>query len=123
MSKLLIVDNSTHLLEAMKRILERLGYTIKTLDRIDIIYEEIRKFQPDLIILDIYLSGEDGREICKKLKINFETKHLPVILFSAFSKELEDYKSYLADDFIEKPFDIKTLVDKIKSVLNCGTAP
>lgn len=123
MSKLLIVDNSTRLLEVMKRILEPLEYTIMTLNRTENIYEEIRRFQPDLLVLDIYLHGEDGREICKKIKINFATKHLPVILFSAFPKALEEYKSCFADDFIEKPFDIKTLVDKIKSVLNCRTAP
>jgi len=123
MSKLLIVDDSTELLEVMKNILERNGYTVKTLIRADDIYREISEFQPDLLILDIYLAGEDGREICKELRKNIETKHLRVLVFSASPKTLEDYKSYYADDFMEKPFDLKNLVEKIKSVLHWQSVP
>ena len=117
MSKLLIVDDSSALLEVMKNILERSDYTVKTLNRGDNIYNEITEFSPDLLILDIYLAGEDGREICKKLKMNEQTKNLCILVFSASPKTLEDYNSYYADDFIEKPFDITILVEKIKSVL------
>jgi DNA-binding response OmpR family regulator len=117
MSKLLIVDDSSALLEVMKNILERSGYTIKTLNRGDNIYSEINDFSPDLLILDIYLAGEDGREICKKLKKNDQTKNLCILVFSASPRTLEDYNSYCADDFIEKPFDITILVEKIKAVL------
>ena len=118
MSKLLIVDDSAALLEVMKNILERNGYIVKTLNNTAGIFNEIREFQPDLLILDIYLAGEDGREICKALKKNDETKHVCILVFSASPKTLEDYKSYYADDFIEKPFDITNLVEKIKSVLD-----
>jgi len=65
MSKLLIVDDSTALLEVMKNILERSDYTVRTLNRADDIYNEISDFKPDLLILDIYLAGLDGREICR----------------------------------------------------------
>jgi DNA-binding response OmpR family regulator len=120
MSKLLIVDDSVALLEVMKSILERNGYTVKTLNRIPGIYKEISEFQPDLLILDIYLAGEDGREICKEIRKHVETKDVCILVFSASPKTLEDYKNYCADDFIEKPFDITILVEKIKSVLiNC----
>ena len=118
MKKLLIVDNSIRLLEIMKRILERNGYIIKTLNHIEGIYEEINNFQPDLFILDTYLDREDGREVCKKIKLDFHTRHLPVILYSAFPMDFENYRSFLADDFMEKPFDIKTLVQKISTVLD-----
>jgi DNA-binding response OmpR family regulator len=124
MSKLLIVDDSAALLEVMKNILERNGYTVKTLNRAPDIYKEIGEFQPDLLILDIYLAGEDGREICKEIRNNVETKQICILVFSASPKTLEDYKSYSADDFIEKPFDITNLVEKIKSVLNyCKNKP
>lgn len=124
MSKLLIVDDSAALLEVMKNILERNGYTVKTLNRAPDIYKEIGEFQPDLLILDIYLAGEDGREICKEIRNNVETKQICILVFSASPKTLEDYKSYYADDFIEKPFDITNLVEKIKSVLNyCKNKP
>ena len=118
MSKLLIVDDSAALLEVMKNILERNGYIVKTLNKTTGIFNEIREFQPDLLILDIYLAGEDGREISKEIKKNDETKYVCILVFSASPKTLEDYKSYYADDFIEKPFDITNLVEKIKSVLD-----
>ncbi len=117
MSKLLIVDDSAALLEVMQNILERNGYTVKTLSRATDIQNEIKEFQPDMLILDVYLAGEDGREICKELRKNPETKDLCVLVFSASPKTLEDYKDYNADDFIEKPFDISVLIGKIKAVL------
>ena len=124
MSKLLIVDDSAALLEVMKNILERNGYIVKTLSKTPAIYKEISEFQPDLLILDIYLAGEDGREICKAIRKNVETKHVCILVFSASPKTLEDYKNYYADDFIEKPFDITNLLRKIKSVLNhCKDKP
>ena len=124
MSKLLIVDDSAALLEVMKNILERNGYTVKTLNRAPEIYNEISEFKPDLLILDIYLAGEDGREICKEIRKNVETRQICILVFSASPKTLEDYKSYCADDFIEKPFDITKLVEKIKSVLDyCKSKP
>ena len=118
MSKLLIVDDSTALLEVMKNILERSDYTVRTLNRADDIYNEISDFKPDLVILDIYLAGLDGREICRQLRKKPETSNLCILVFSASPKTLEDYDSYNADDFIEKPFDITILVEKIKSVLD-----
>ena len=118
MSKLLIVDDSAALLEVMKNILERNEYIVKTLNSATDIYREISEFQPDLLILDIYLGGKDGREICREIRKNAETNHLCILVFSASPNTLEDYKSYCADDFIEKPFDITTLVEKIKSVLD-----
>ena len=117
MSKLLIVDDSAALLEIMKNILERNEYKVKTLTNAKDIYNEIRVFQPDLLILDIFLAGNDGREICRELRKNVETKHICILVFSASPKTLEDYESYGADDFIEKPFNITNLVEKIKSVL------
>jgi DNA-binding response OmpR family regulator len=124
MSKLLIVDDSVALLEVMKNILERNEYTVKTLNSATNIYKEISEFQPDLLILDIYLAGEDGREICREIRNNVETKHICILVFSASPKTLEDYKGYYADDFIEKPFDITRLEEKIKSVLDyCKNKP
>ena len=118
MNKLLIVDDSDALLEAMKAILERYEYTVTILNNATTIFKDLRKFQPDMLIIDIYLAGDDGREICKKIKENAETRQVGILVFSASPKALEDYKSYRADDFIEKPFDITDLLKKIKSIVS-----
>jgi DNA-binding response OmpR family regulator len=106
MNKLLIVDDSDDPLEVMKNILEYNGYTVKILNSTNNVYNEVSEFQPDLIILDIFLAGEN------------ENKDLRVLVFSASLKHLEDYESYSADDFIEKPFDKTHLMEKIESVLH-----
>jgi two-component system response regulator VicR len=117
MSKLLIVNNSVALLEIMKNILEYSGYTVKTLMNADDVYNTIHVFQPDLLILDTYIAGEEGGEICKELRKRTETNDLCILMFSLSPKYLKDYISYY-DDFIEKPFDLKSLMEKIKSLLH-----
>src|SRR5258708_19004378 len=109
MNKLLIVDNSADLLEPLKFFLEQKNYMVRTLTSGDHLYQEILEYKPDLLILDIFLEHEDGREICKSLRKNIETKHLCILLFSASPKILTEYKSYYADDYLEKPFDLNDL--------------
>jgi len=116
MSKLLIVNNSVALLEIMKNILEYSGYTVKTLINADDVYNVIDVFQPDLLILDTYIAGEGG-EICKELRKRTETNDLCILMSCVSTKILNNYKSYY-DDFIEKPFDVKNLMEKIKSLLH-----
>jgi DNA-binding response OmpR family regulator len=118
MNKLLVVDDSIDLLEAMEIILSQKGYTVKTLPDCNTIFKDIDDFRPDLLILDIFLAGRDGRELCKELRKAIANKYLCIIIFSASPKALENYASYGADDFLEKPFGINILVDKIESVLN-----
>lgn len=117
-SKLLIVDDSDALLETLQFILERDGYEVRTLNNIATIYEEINKFQPHLLIIDICINGEDGREVCRELRKMIQNKDLYILVFSGFTQHLADYKSYHADDFIEKPFELKNLLEKIKSVID-----
>jgi DNA-binding response OmpR family regulator len=118
MNKLLILDNSPDLLDTLKYILGNIGYKVKTLVSADNIYSEIHDFQPDLLLLDIFLGEEDGREICRQLRKSGENKDLRILVFSSYTKALHDYKSFYADDYIEKPFELKSLVDKINLVLN-----
>jgi DNA-binding response OmpR family regulator len=71
--------------------------------------------KPDLVILDIFIAGADGRVICKDLKKSKTTAHIPVILFSA-TKRLEDYtKDRNAQGYIKKPFNTKELIDIVKN--------
>lgn len=118
MSKILIVDDSIDLLEAMEIILTQNGFDVKTVSQWHNIHSNIINFDPDLIILDIFLAGKDGREICKELRNKVVSKYLCIMMFSASSKALEDYEVYGADDFLEKPFGIKYLIEKIETLLN-----
>ena len=66
-----------------------------------------------LIIIDNNLGGRSGGEICKQLKQNTSVKHIPVILTSAMEDLEQLAKEATADDFLNKPFDMKSLFEKI----------
>src|SRR5687767_3679459 len=97
MSKLVIVDDSVDLLEVLKYFLEQKGYEVEITTSEQGLISLIKTYSPDLVILDIYLRGEDGREICRLLRKYEETKYLCILLFSASGKALKDFKEYGAD--------------------------
>lgn len=117
MSKIVIVDDSMDLLEVLKYFLEEKGYEVQTVTTKQDLIPLIKSFSPDVILLDIYLQAEDGREICKELRKNEETKYLCILMFSASSKALANYKEYGADGYIEKPFGLIEIVDKIEATI------
>jgi DNA-binding response OmpR family regulator len=111
--KLLLVDDEQDILEFLKVILEEEGYIVVTTDKDDFLESLFNDTLPDLILLDMLLSGKDGREIVQYLKTQEETKHIPVIMFSAHPRAREITKQAGADDFVAKPFEIDLLVNKI----------
>jgi DNA-binding response OmpR family regulator len=117
MSKIVIVDDSRDLLEVLKYFLEEKGYEVETATKQKDLIPLINSFSPDVLLLDIYLQAEDGRDICKELRKNEETKYLCILMFSASAKALANYKEYGADGYIEKPFGLNEIVDKIESTI------
>ncbi len=117
--KILIIDDDEAILHATKLILELQGYEVNA-DTTAGCLDDLKKTKPDLILLDVLLSGEDGRDICKKLKLQKETKHIPVILFSANTRAIveKNQKEIRHDGFIEKPFEIDHLLKTIDRHIN-----
>jgi CheY-like chemotaxis protein len=115
--KILIADDDPGILEVMQLMLEDEGYEVITTVNGRTV-EAIKEHLPDLILLDIWMSGQDGRNICRGLKSKETTKHIPVIMVSA-NKDTEDIaKQAGADDFLSKPFDIENLLGKVKRYLS-----
>jgi DNA-binding response OmpR family regulator len=111
--KILVADDDPGIVDAMQILLEDEGYkVITTLDGTAItkMYEQ----KPDLVFLDIWMSGVNGNTICKELKANDDTKSIPIIMFSANRDTQEIAMACGADDFLSKPFDIKDLMDIVK---------
>jgi len=115
--KLLVVDDEEDILEFLKVILEDEGYTVVTTDKDDYLEKLQDDTLPDLILLDLLLSGKDGREIVKYLKTNEKTNHIPVIMFSAHPSAREITKQAGADDFVAKPFEIDQFLKKVAQYL------
>jgi DNA-binding response OmpR family regulator len=115
--KLLVIDDEPDILEFLKVILEEEGYTVVTSDKDDYLEQVYNDIPPDLILLDMLLSGKDGREIVKYLKMQEKTKHIPVIMFSAHPGAREFARQAGADDFVAKPFEIDLLLNKVAQYL------
>jgi DNA-binding response OmpR family regulator len=118
MIKVLIFDDNTDLLECMQLCLESYDFIAQTTSRKDDFYSELEGFTPDAVIIDVNLSGEDGRLHCKKLRKNKKYDHLPIILFSSDTNKLKDYEEYGADGTLNKPFDINEMSDLLTSTIN-----
>ena len=116
--KVLVVDDEPDILEFLQVILEEEGYEVVTTEKGEYVEALHNGGLPDLILLDMLLSGKDGRHIVKQLKSQQETKHLPVIMFSAHPSAEKTARAAGADDFIAKPFEIDQLLEKIAHFLS-----
>ena len=112
--KILVVDDEPDILEFLQIIFEEAGYLVATTEKGDYLDKFKSNPLPDLVLLDMLLSGKDGREIVKQLKSQAKTRHIPVIMFSAHPSAQKTALAAGADDFVEKPFDIDTLLDKVQ---------
>jgi DNA-binding response OmpR family regulator len=117
MKRILVVDDDIDILTVVQLVLESNGFEVIAISNWKQIYPQIDAFTPDLVLLDVSLGTQDGRNICKQLKSNNKTKHISVILFSANHNVEKSVSECLADSFISKPFDINNLIEGINNQL------
>ncbi len=117
---ILIADDNPGILEVVSIILESEGYEVKsTADPQHVL--QVKENPPGLILLDIWMGGTDGRHICKQLKADQATHHIPIILMSANSDISAIAEESGADGFIAKPFEIDDLISKIQTIYSSGS--
>src|ERR1700689_4887128 len=116
--KILVVEDDRDISELISYNLEREGYDIACLYDGSEVIDFVRKRKPDLIILDLMLPEVDGIEICRTLKSDGNTKHIPIVMLTAKSEESDVVIGLQmgADDYIPKPFSPKVLVARIKTI-------
>lgn len=111
--KILVIDDDQDILDVITILLKMKGFEVITINSPVHVLEKISEIKPDVIVLDIQLGSTDGRQVCKQIKEIEASSQIPVILFSANKNYKKDVEAYLADDFIEKPFDINLFLHKI----------
>ena len=114
--RILVVDDSPAILDVMVVTLEAEGYEVST-SLTGACLRQMGLNPPDLILLDVLLSGEDGGEICQGLKRDEHTRHIPVILISAHNGLRVTAEECSADGFLVKPFHLSELRDIVKRCL------
>jgi two-component system, OmpR family, alkaline phosphatase synthesis response regulator PhoP len=117
--KILLVDDEADIVSSIKARLEANNYEVIVAVDGQQALELARKEIPDLIILDLMLPKIDGYRVCRLLKFDDKYKHIPIFMFTARAQESDKKlgEEVGADAYILKPFELKSLVDKIKNTL------
>lgn len=110
---ILIVDDDPDIVLVLTAMLEDAGYAAIATDAADDLMDMLKRNRPDLIVLDMLLSGHDGREIVTQIKAHPDTGHIPVLMLSAHPAAERDSRSAGADDFLAKPFEMDMLLAKV----------
>ena len=117
--KILVVEDDRDISELITYNLEREGYDIACLYDGSQVVDFVKKRKPELIILDLMLPEVDGIEICRTLKSDAATKHIPIVMLTAKGEEADVVVGLQmgADDYIPKPFSPKVLAARIKAII------
>ncbi|MBP5472415.1 MAG: response regulator transcription factor [Lachnospiraceae bacterium] len=114
--RILILDDDNNIAELISLYLVKECYDTLIVNDGESALEKIPEFRPDLMLLDIMLPGIDGYEVCRQVRANSD---LPIIMLSAKGETFDKVLGLQlgADDYIEKPFDSKEMVARVKAVL------
>lgn len=110
MAKVLVADDDLGILEVMKVILEDKNHQVKLISEGFGVEGQVKEYMPDIILLDIWMSGQDGKEIAQRLKQDDQTKHIPIVMVSALNDTKQIAREAGANDYLEKPFNIEDLI-------------
>ena len=115
--KVLIVDDDEDLLEMVTLMLRANQMQVTGLATATRLLETLQTDPPDLLLMDIFLGDNDGRQICRELKNSGSYPHLPIFLYSAGDISAASINESTADHFFRKPFEMQQLVSRIHQTL------
>lgn len=120
--RILLIEDEEDIATLLKLQAELFGYKLHV--EVDGVngYRAVEREKPDLVILDVMLPGQNGFDVCRKIKSHAELKNIPVVMLSAKGEELDIILGLElgADDYISKPFSPKVLFSRIKAILRRG---
>lgn len=114
--KILIVDDDENIAELISLYMTKECFETKIVYDGESALKEVDSFEPDLILLDLMLPGIDGYQVCREVR---QKSQVPIIMLSAKGEVFDKVLGLElgADDYLEKPFDTKELVARVKAVL------
>lgn len=121
--KLMIVDDDPMVIKALEKMLYKRNYLFFSAFSGESAIDSVLEIKPDLILLDIFMDGMDGYEVCRKLKNRPETRNIPVIFLTSNEKPDEIVKGFRAGavDYILKPFNSEELIARLHTHLELKT--
>ena len=123
MALIYIVEDDENIREIEAIALKNSNYLVKSFAQASEFYRAMDDILPDLVLLDVMLPDESGYEIVKRLRSQSQTRHLPVIMVTAKTSEMDMVKGLDdgADDYIKKPFSVMELLSRVKALLRRST--
>lgn len=115
--KIFIADDDEAIVDSITMMLEVMDYQVDSTSNGTQVIKALEDC-PDLLLLDIWMSGIDGREVCQQIKANPVTAKIPVLMVSASRQIKESALACGADDFLAKPFEMSELIEKIERLTN-----
>lgn len=121
---ILVVDDEPHLVELIKHHLTREHYEVEVAKDGESALAKAKKRIPDLIVLDLMLPGVDGLEVCRRLRTEPRTEHVPIVMLTAKAEETDAVIGLAqgADDYVRKPVGMRELVARIGTRLRAAAA-
>jgi excisionase family DNA binding protein len=119
--KILVVDDDPELVELITDVLERDGrFETKSVNNGFDAGMMVKEYRPDLLVLDVMLPDINGKEVCQRVRKERALDDVRIICISGMIEEdkIDDLRAAGADDFLQKPFDVQTLVDRICRLLD-----
>ena len=118
--RILIVDDSATELALARSVLQQAGYQVRTATDGDQAIELADKETPDLVVLDVVMPRKNGFQVCRHLKMGAATKGVKVLMLSSKGQEADRFWAMKqgADLYMTKPFDARTLLTNVESLLN-----
>ncbi|GEM_PF-1280557 len=121
---ILIIDDNSANLAVLAKMLGDKGYTVRLAINGTVALKTVQKSPPDLILLDIMMPELDGYEVCRHLKANEQTRHIPIIFMSALTETLDKVKAFNVGgvDYITKPFQTEEVLARVQTHLSLHQA-
>ncbi|HEV3327005.1 MAG TPA: response regulator [Puia sp.] len=118
--RVLILDDDLDILQICTIVLKKKGFDVLTLNNSSQVLEQVKAYQPDVILMDNWIPGPGGIEATRTLKMGADTQDIPVIFFSANSNVTQLAQEAKADYFLQKPFDISELEGIVQLAIRPG---
>src|SRR5260370_49452 len=119
---MVLVEDEPDILELVRYNFQKEGFEVTSCERGDRVIEALRRKPADLVVLDIMLPGEDGLEICRRMRADAALADIPLIFVTAKADEVDRVVGLElgADDYVVKPFSIRELIARARAVLRRG---
>ena len=125
MARILVVEDEADIRDVIAFNLRQAGHQVVTAGRGSEAIAALESQKPNLLILDLMLPDTSGTEICKTIKHDPRTKHVPVLMLTARGEEIDRVVGFEvgADDYVVKPFSMRELMLRVNAVLRRAGAP